>query len=158
MYYIDYCIYTYLFIYIYNYNTRIYILYIYKLLYIYINIIYTCIYIYIYIYLYRTKFEKSWLPCTHNKTHFTPSNNSCTHWLTIQPDICTESCPGCFCYGLSDVHKCFGPLQMAAYPLGKQTAGCNSTNNWLMSLAIDLTALCNMWGWKWHHWMPFGWF
>ena len=50
----------------------------------------------------------------------------------------------CF-LGLSDVHECTGRLQMAAYPFGKQTAGCNSPHNWLMSLAMDLTALCDMW-------------
>ena len=31
---------------------------------------------------------------------------------------------------------------MAACPLGKQTAGCNLPHNWLMSLIMDLTALC----------------
>ena len=37
----------------------------------------------------------------HNsKTHFSPSNNGCTRWLTIQPGIDAESCPGCFCCGL----------------------------------------------------------
>ena len=37
----------------------------------------------------------------HNsKTHFLPSNNSCTRWLTIQPGIDAECCPGCFCCGL----------------------------------------------------------
>ena len=37
----------------------------------------------------------------HNsKTHFSPSNNSCTRWLTIQPGVDAESCPGCFCCGL----------------------------------------------------------
>ena len=35
---------------------------------------------------------------------------------------------------------------MAAYPLDKQTAGCNSPHNWLMSLAMDLTALCDICG------------
>ena len=50
----------------------------------------------------------------------------------------------CFC-GLSDFHECTGHLQMAAYPLGKQTAGCNSPHDWLMSLAMDLTALCDIW-------------
>ena len=47
--------------------------------------------------------------------------------------------------GLSDVYKCMGRLQMAAYPLDKQTAGCNSPHDWPMSLAMDLTALCDMW-------------
>ena len=47
--------------------------------------------------------------------------------------------------GLSDIHECMGRLQMAAYSLDKQTAGCNSPHDWLMSLAINLTALCDMW-------------
>ena len=38
-----------------------------------------------------------------------------------------------------------GRLQMAAYPLDKQTAGCNPPYDWLMSLAMDLTALYDMW-------------
>ena len=48
-------------------------------------------------------------------------------------------------YGLSDVHECFGCLQMAGYPLGKQTASCNSPHDWLMSFTVDLTAFCGMW-------------
>ena len=43
-------------------------------------------------------------------------------------------------WGLSDVHECSGRLQMAVYPLGKQTASCNSPHDWLMSLAMDLAA------------------
>ena len=36
----------------------------------------------------------------NNKTHFSPSNDSCTCWLTIQPGIDAKSCPGYFCCGL----------------------------------------------------------
>ena len=50
----------------------------------------------------------------------------------------------CF-LGLSDICECSGYLQMAAYPLGKQTASCNLPHDWLMSLAMDLAALCDMW-------------
>ena len=46
--------------------------------------------------------------------------------------------------GLSDVHECLGGLQMATYPLDKLTAGCNSSHNWLVCLAMDLAALCDM--------------
>ena len=46
--------------------------------------------------------------------------------------------------GLSDVHECSGRLQMATYHLDKQTAGCNSPQDWLVSLAMDLVALCDM--------------
>ena len=39
------------------------------------------------IYLNVTRFEKCRLPCSQQQgwTHFSPSNNSCTRWLTIQP-------------------------------------------------------------------------
>ena len=47
--------------------------------------------------------------------------------------------------GLSDIHKCSGRLQMAIYPLDKQTAGSNSPHDWLVSLAMDVAALCDMW-------------
>ena len=50
----------------------------------------------------------------------------------------------CF-LGLSDIYECLGNLQMTACPLGKQTADCNSPHDWLMSLTMDLTALCDMW-------------
>ena len=32
---------------------------------------------------------------------------------------------------------------MATYPLYKQTDGYNSPNDWLVSLAMDLAALCD---------------
>ena len=51
-------------------------------------------------------------------------------------------------WGLSDIHKCLGHLQMAPYPLNKQTAGFYSPHNWLMSFALDLAALCDMWRWN----------
>ena len=50
--------------------------------------------------------------------------------------------------GLSDIHECSGGLRMATYPLDKQTAGCNSTHDWLVCLAMDLAALCDTWQWK----------
>ena len=50
----------------------------------------------------------------------------------------------CF-LGLSEVHECCsGHLKMAAYLLGKQTASCNLPHEWLMGLAMDLAALCDM--------------
>ena len=49
----------------------------------------------------------------------------------------------CF-WGLSDIYKCSGQLQMALHPLDKQTASCNSPHDWLMSLAMDLAALYDM--------------
>ena len=71
---------------------------------------------------------------------------SCTHQLKIQAGIDTESCAGCFYYGLlcglPDIHKCSDNIHMAANPLDKQTADCDSPHNWLMSLFIDLATLC----------------
>ena len=93
----------------------------------------------------------------NSKAHFSPSNDS---WQTIQTDIGAESCPGCFC--------CFLFLRPVRYPqvlrrslngsipLDKQTAGCNSPHDLLMSLATYLVTLCDMWRWKWHQWMSFG--
>ena len=57
----------------------------------------------------------------------------------------------CF-WGLSDVHECSGGLQMAPSPLDEQIAF------WLMSLVMNLAALCDMWRSKWHQWMLFGYF
>ena len=44
-----------------------------------------------------------------------------------------------------DIHKYLGHLQMATYPLDKQTASCDSPHDWLVNLAMDLPALCDMW-------------
>ena len=46
---------------------------------------------------------------------------------------------------LSDIHKCSGGLQMVSSSLDKQRADCDLPHNWLMSLAMDLAALCDMW-------------
>ena len=45
---------------------------------------------------------------------------------------------------------------MAPSSLGKQTANRESPHNWLMSLAMDFAALCDMWRSKWHQWKLFG--
>ena len=37
---------------------------------------------------------------------------------------------------LSDIHECSGGLKMTPSSLDKQTAGCESPHNWLMSLAM----------------------
>ena len=36
-------------------------------------------------------------------------------------------------------------LSMAPCHLDKQTASCNSSHDWLISLVMDLVALCDMW-------------
>ena len=60
------------------------------------------------------------------------------------------------CYwGFSDIHECSDVLQMAPSPFDKQTASCDPPHDWLISLAMDLAALCDKWRWKWHQWMPF---
>ena len=61
----------------------------------------------------------------------------------------------CF-WGLSDIHESSNGLQTVPTQLDKQTAGCNSPHDWLMSLAMGLAALVDMWRWKWYQWMPFG--
>ena len=53
---------------------------------------------------------------------------------------------------LSDVHEYSGGLQIIPSSLGKQRADCDSPYDWLMSLAMDLPALFDMWRWKWHKW------
>ena len=45
--------------------------------------------------------------------------------------------------GLLDVHKCSDGLKMAPW-----TSSCNSPPDWLMSLAMNLAALYDMWRWK----------
>ena len=45
---------------------------------------------------------------------------------------------------------------MAPSPVDKQPAGYKSPHDWLVSLAMDLATLCDMWRWKWHQQMPFG--
>ena len=57
---------------------------------------------------------------------------------------------------LSDINECSGGIQMATSCLGKQTVDCDSPHDWLMSLAIDLASLCDMWRWKWYQWKSFG--
>ena len=57
----------------------------------------------------------------HNsKTHFSPSNDSCIPWLTIQASIDAESYLGCFCCGLF--------LRRVRRPqvLGSRSNGCIS--------------------------------
>ena len=61
----------------------------------------------------------------------------------------------CF-WGLRDIHEGTNVLQIAPSPLDKQTAGCDSPHDWLMSLAMHLAALCDIQTWKWHQWMLFG--
>ena len=49
---------------------------------------------------------------------------------------------------LSNIHECSGCLQMAPSSLDKQIANCDSPQDWLMSLTMDLAALCDMWIWN----------
>ena len=46
---------------------------------------------------------------------------------------------------LSDIHKCSGGLQMASSSLGNHTTDSESPIDWLMSLSMNLAALCNKW-------------
>ena len=47
---------------------------------------------------------------------------------------------------LSDIHECLGGLQMASCSLDKQIADCDLPHDWIMSLVMDLAALCDTWG------------
>ena len=46
---------------------------------------------------------------------------------------------------LSDIHECSGGLKMAPSSLDKERVSCNSPHDWLMSLAMNSAAYCNMW-------------
>ena len=90
--------------------------------------------------LYVTRFEKRCLPRTQQQDTFSPSNDSCIHWLTIQTSIDAENALAAFAvacfWGLSDVHECSGRLLMAAYPLAsRQPAVIHHTTGW--------------WDWPW---------
>ena len=56
----------------------------------------------------------------------------------------------------SDVHECSTGLRVVPSFLDRETVGYNSLHDWLISLAMNLAALCDMWRWKWHQWMSFG--
>ena len=114
-----------------------------------------------------TGFEKNRLPRSHvhnSKTHFSLSNDSCTHKPTFQAGIDVKCFPGCFCRLVSEawvrrprvVHECSGRLKMAPYipSISRQMAGIHHTNGWwVWPWIYNLAALCDMWKWKWHQWM-----
>ena len=104
----------------------------------------------IYIYIIVTGFKKGWLPQTQQQgTLFTIT-------LLVLKVTQVAFAVACF-WDLSDVHKCLDNLhQTILSPLDKQMGSWNSPHNWLMSLAMDLAALCGMWSWNWHQWMPSG--
>ena len=89
----------------------------------------------------------------HNgKSHFSPSNNSCTHWLTIQASIDVESCLSYFNCGLFlNLVRCpwvLGSPSNGSISLNKQTVSCKSPQVLLMSLAMDLVLFCVVCGGK----------
>ena len=81
-------------------------------------------------------------------------NAPTVHVLKVEQSAFTQT----FFFYLYGVHKCLGGLQMVLSSLGKQTANCQSPHDWLMSLDMDLAALCDMWRWKWHQWKSFPYF
>ena len=49
--------------------------------------------------------------------------------------------------GLSDIHECSDGFKWLHLPLtSRQPCSCNSPHYWLMSLAMDLAALCDICG------------
>ena len=80
------------------------------------------------------------------KTHFSSPFDNYTNGLTAHVFNTAESAFTQTSFSsLFDIHECSGGLQMAPSSLDKKTAGCNSPHDWLMSLAIDLATLCDMW-------------
>ena len=78
----------------------------------------------------------------------------CLILLKVDPSAFTQTSFS----SLFEVHECLNGFQMPPSSLDKETAGCNSQHDWLMSVALGLAALCDMWRWKWHQWVSFGWF
>ena len=83
-------------------------------------------------------------------THFSSSSvsyiNAPTGYVfTILLKVEQSAFTQAFFSSLSGVHECSGSLKMAPSSSDKQTAGCESAHDWLMSLAMDLAALCDMW-------------
>ena len=120
---------------------------------------------------YVTGFEKS-----QPSMHTTRRHNfhyqmilscSCTHQVTIQVGVGTESFPGSFCCGsfLKVVMVSMSTWVVFKWPHLPWTsrqplkAGCNSPYHWLISsLAMDLATSCDtvaMWSWKWYQCMRF---
>ena len=87
--------------------------------------------------------------------HFDNYLNGPTHTCLIMLKVDQSAFTQASFSSLLNVHEYSGGLQMALSSLDKETAGCNSPHDWLMSLTMDLAALCDMWRWKWHQWMPF---
>ena len=65
----------------------------------------------------------------------------CLLLLKVEKSAFTQA----FFSSLFGIHECSGSLKIARSSFGKQTAGCESPHDWLMSLAMDLAALCDMW-------------
>ena len=84
------------------------------------------------------------------------TNNSGRHWCWKFPGVLLLWLFSEACQTFTSVRVAF--TKIAPSPLDKQTASCNLLHDWLMSLAMDLAALCDMWRLKWHQWMPFAWF
>ena len=77
----------------------------------------------------------------HNSiTHVAPSNDSCTHWLTIQAGIDVDTCLGYFCCSLLlrniSCSSVLGSPSNICIPFDKQKAGCNSVHDWPMIRAF----------------------
>ena len=94
------------------------------------------------------------------KTHFSSPSVSYINAPTAHVFNTTEGWTVCFHSGLFLkpvwCPRMFGwPLNGPIFPW-QQTAVCESPYSWLMSLAMDLAALCYILRWKWHQWKSFG--
>ena len=108
-----------------------------------------------------TRFEKSHLPHTQEQdTLFTIKQQLCTLTYNSARYWCWKLSTLLLLWFVSKACQTSLSAQvtfkMAPYSFDKQTASCNSPHDLLMSLAIDLFVLCDMWRWKWHQFMSFG--
>ena len=101
-------------------------------------------------YVHVTEFEKNWLPCMQKQDiHFTIRQllytlaNSSGRYVLALRAAHTAFGEACF-WGLSEVHKCTAGLEMAPFPLDKQAISCKLPHDWLVRLAMELAALCNV--------------
>ena len=97
-----------------------------------------------------TRFALMGVLYTHSfKTHFSPPFDDYINGPTAHVFNTAESLTVVFIQAsfssLCDIHECLGGFQSAPSSLDKQTADYDSPHNWLMSLAMDITAVCDMW-------------
>ena len=103
---------------------------------------------------YVTGYDKSWLAYTHNSNiYFSSSLDSYLYILLIKEGTSAKNNPYCDLF-----------LRLVRHPwvlgwslngsISPAQASCKSSHDWLVRLAMDSVALCDMWSWKWYQLMP----